>query len=91
MTPTSEQEAELRREFHRQALAADLLPSPSELRRLRRARGLTLAEIGRGLGVSRQSVSIWELGQGAPHWTRIERYLELLGVLEPPSEELDNR
>lgn len=50
------------------------------IRRLRRARGLSQEELAGRLGVSRQSVSLWEQGETNPTVENIYAMAEVLGV-----------
>ena len=49
---------------------------------LRRAGGLTLADVGRHCGCRRQSVWAWEMGIAKPAGQRAIKYLGLLRELE---------
>jgi len=55
------------------------------LRELRLGKGLTLHQVATELGVTRASVSKWELGQSHPEFSRLEQLARILGV---PSSEL---
>ena len=63
---------------------APVLPSDeafgARLHRLRKERGLTLAQIGEMLGVSKPTVWAWENGRAHPVDTRIDLLAEVLGV-----------
>lgn len=59
------------------------------LERLRKMRGLSLAQIGRELGVSKPTVWAWEQGKAHPTEARIAPLAELLGV--DPAELLTGR
>lgn len=50
------------------------------LQRLRRARGLTLAQIAERLGVSKPTVWAWEQGKARPVAARMDALAEALGV-----------
>ena len=50
------------------------------LNRLRRERGLTLAEVAAGLGVSKPTVWAWEKGKARPVPGRLEAIAAILGV-----------
>ncbi|MDD3799204.1 MAG: helix-turn-helix transcriptional regulator [Novosphingobium sp.] len=52
----------------------------SRLQRLRKARGLTLAQLADALGVSKPTVWAWEQGRARPVDHRIEGLAEVLGV-----------
>lgn len=53
-------------------------PLGNRLRRLRKARGLTLADLAGELGVSKPTVWAWEQGRSAPTQDRHERIAEVL-------------
>ena len=57
------------------------LPPPAERRRLRRAAGLTLADLAQAVNVSAVSVHRWERGTRTPALRHVARYAGLLGVL----------
>ncbi|MBX6370154.1 MAG: helix-turn-helix transcriptional regulator [Rhodospirillales bacterium] len=57
------------------------LPSPAECRALRRAAGVSLAEVGRAVGVSHAAVFAWETGRNRPHGGNLRRYLDALHAL----------
>lgn len=57
------------------------LPSPAMQRALRRAAGVSLAEVAAALGVTRQAVSMWELGQRTPRGATLIAYTRLLREL----------
>lgn len=57
----------------------------SRLNRLRRAAGLTLADVATALGVSKPTVWAWEKGKARPLPERLDAIAAALGV---PSEEL---
>jgi transcriptional regulator with XRE-family HTH domain len=46
-------------------------------RALREAAGASLAEVAEAVGVTRQAVSMWELGQRSPRAHYLEAYLEV--------------
>lgn len=52
----------------------------ARLQRLRKARGLTLAQIAARLGVSKPTVWAWEQGRSRPVDSRVEPLLEALGA-----------
>ena len=64
----------------------DLL-SPETRRRVRREAGLTLAEVGRILGVTGSTVSRWERGQMPPEGASRLVYAALLRALSEASED----
>lgn len=55
-------------------------PLGPKLNRLRRERGLTLAQVASVLGVSKPTVWAWEKGKARPLPDRIEAIAEVLGV-----------
>ncbi|GAB2466046.1 helix-turn-helix domain-containing protein [Streptomyces incanus] len=54
------------------------LPPPEERRRLRESHSLTLAQLARRVGVSREKVHAWESGRTAPRGRKGEAYAKLL-------------
>ena len=57
-------------------------PFGSKLKRLRRERGMTLANVADALGVSKPTVWAWEKGKARPVPNRLEAIAEVLGVPE---------
>ncbi|WP_026328125.1 telomere-associated protein Tap [Streptomyces sulphureus] len=57
------------------------LPVPSERQRLRKAHGLTVAEVAEALGVRRATVSDWEAGKREPRPPERNAYARLLRQL----------
>jgi DNA-binding XRE family transcriptional regulator len=57
------------------------LPEPPERERLRRAQGLTQAQVAEALGVTRGAVSAWEAGRYDPRGTVRIQYAELLRLI----------
>ena len=57
------------------------LPSPETRRALRREAGLSLADIGRAVGVTRQAVSGWESGRRTPRGHLLVAYVAVLRQL----------
>lgn len=57
-------------------------PFGSKLNRLRRERGMTLANVAEALGVSKPTVWAWEKGKARPVPDRLEAIAEVLGVPE---------
>jgi DNA-binding transcriptional regulator YiaG len=57
------------------------LPSPQVRRALREGAGVSLTEVAEAVGVSRQAISHWELGQRTPRGEYLDRYLEALRIL----------
>ena len=51
-----------------------------KLARLRKARGMSQEQLAEALGVSRQAVSKWELGEAVPDVSRVVAMSELFGV-----------
>jgi transcriptional regulator with XRE-family HTH domain len=66
------------RELTARAQARRELPAPTTRRALRNAVGASLDDVASVVGVTRQAVSLWELGQRAPSATNLERYLEVI-------------
>ena len=64
-----------------QPLKAVQLPEPPERERLRRAQGLTQAQVAEALGVTPGAVSGWEKGRYQPRGTVREEYAELLRLI----------
>lgn len=50
------------------------------LTELRRSKGLTQEELGTQIGVSRQTVSKWELGQSYPDFQRLVLLSDYFGI-----------
>lgn len=65
---------------HRMQIRRDL-PPPSERRALRKAAGLTTAELGAAVGVSKQAITSWENGTRTPRGMSLERYVDALRAL----------
>lgn len=57
------------------------LPAPQERRRLREACGLSQAEVGAVIGVTRSTVSRWETGRREPRPNLAHRYADVLDRL----------
>ncbi|MFE0389530.1 helix-turn-helix transcriptional regulator [Streptomyces bungoensis] len=57
------------------------LPEPPERERLRKAQGLTQAQVAEALGVTRGAVSAWEAGRYDPRGTVRIQYAELLRLI----------
>ena len=51
-----------------------------KIHRIRKAKGITQAELAARMHVSRQSVSNWELGTAVPSMDRLRELSKLLGV-----------
>src|SRR5690349_9386366 len=58
------------------------LPAPEVRRALRRAAGASQASVAEVVGVTRQSVSLWEAGTRTPRGANLERYLDVLRELK---------
>jgi DNA-binding transcriptional regulator YiaG len=70
--------------LHRLALAVQArreLPPPETCRALRLAAGVSLAEVAEAVGVTKQAVLFWELGQRRPTGPRLARYVTVLDAL----------
>jgi len=57
------------------------LPAPGDCCAIRRAAGLSLADVASSIGVSSQTVWLWETGRRRPSNRHVERYAELLFAL----------
>lgn len=55
----------------------------NRIRQLRLARGLTLEQVAAELGVTKASVSKWELGSTHPEHSRLDQLARVLGVTAP--------
>lgn len=55
----------------------------NRIRQLRLARGLTLEQVATELGVTKASVSKWELGSTHPEHSRLDQLARVLGVTPP--------
>jgi DNA-binding XRE family transcriptional regulator len=62
------------------------LPAARERAKLRRAFGVTQAEIAKALGVTRQSVISWERGSTEPAGKTRQQYAELLRTWQSRAE-----
>jgi transcriptional regulator with XRE-family HTH domain len=76
LVPTTVQELKQRAESRR------VLPAPEERRRIRKDAGATLEEVAEVVGVTRQTVILWENGSRSPSGERLTRYMDLLRVLQ---------
>jgi len=54
------------------------MPAPHELRRLRKAKSLTRADVAARVGVTRETVRSWETGRTTPRGSTREAYAQLL-------------
>lgn len=57
------------------------LPAPQVRRTLRVRAGLSLAEIARTIGVTREAVRLWELGLRQPRGNHLRDYAAILRML----------
>jgi DNA-binding XRE family transcriptional regulator len=57
------------------------LPSPEMRRALRHGAGLSAAQLGEIVGVPRQTICRWELGQRNPSGRHFDNYIEALDAL----------
>jgi transcriptional regulator with XRE-family HTH domain len=57
------------------------LPPPRMRRALRRAAGVSLEALAESLGVSRETVRLWELGAHNPYDRNLTAYREALDIL----------
>lgn len=69
------------RELSSVVAARRKLPPPAVRRLLRETAGVSLAQVARAVGVSKQCVSQWELGSRRPSGERLERYIAVLDTL----------
>jgi transcriptional regulator with XRE-family HTH domain len=58
------------------------LPAPSMRRAIRQSAGLSLTDVARAVGVSRQAVAAWETGKTTPASAHVSAYAELLRELQ---------
>jgi DNA-binding transcriptional regulator YiaG len=61
------------------------LPDPHVRRALRKAAGVSLEQIGRECGVTRQAVTLWESGAVEPRGRNLHAYLAVLRILREAS------
>lgn len=57
------------------------LPAPPVRRALRGAAGISLTTLAEALGVSRETVRLWELGAHEPYDRHLDAYIEALALL----------
>ena len=57
------------------------LPPPALRRELRRAAGVSVADVAAAIGVSRATVGFWERGEKSPTGANLSKYVEVLRVL----------
>ncbi|WP_030779545.1 helix-turn-helix domain-containing protein [Streptomyces sp. NRRL S-920] len=70
---------------------ATSLPSPKERRRLREAKSLSHADVAAKLGVTRETVRLWEKGRTHPRGRSHEAYAKLLNSLAKSEERPQER
>ncbi|WP_199783245.1 helix-turn-helix domain-containing protein, partial [Streptomyces alboniger] len=70
---------------------ATSLPSPKERRRLREAKSLSHADVAAKLGVTRETVRLWEKGRTHPRGRSHEAYAKLLNSLAKTEERPQER
>lgn len=58
------------------------LPTPGMRRAIRESAGLSLTDVARVTGVSRQAVAAWEAGKATPARPHLSAYAELLRELQ---------
>jgi DNA-binding transcriptional regulator YiaG len=58
------------------------LPAPVVRRVIRQAAGVSLDDVGRAVGVSRQAVSLWEKGSRTPRGENLTAYVSVLHELQ---------
>jgi DNA-binding transcriptional regulator YiaG len=75
--------AQLRGEAPETARSPSGEPFGTRLQRLRKARGLTMAQLAAQLGVSKPTVWAWEQGKARPVEARMEALSQALGVPAP--------
>lgn len=54
--------------------------SLKNLKKYRTEAGMTQAELGKLLGVSKYTVSVWDCGRRLPEWNTMEKLSEIFGV-----------
>lgn len=62
--------------------ARHALPEPAIRRAIRHAAGASLADVAAVVGVTRQAVSLWELGQRTPRGAALSSYVTTLRALQ---------
>jgi transcriptional regulator with XRE-family HTH domain len=60
----------------------------NELRTKRIEQGLSLRDVAEAVGVTRQSISLYETGQIVPRWNTRQRLYRVLGLTSPDTWEL---
>jgi transcriptional regulator with XRE-family HTH domain len=58
------------------------LPSPEKRRRIRKTAGVSLGLLAGAVGVSRQTLALWESGSVEPRGKNLEAYVAALRTLE---------
>lgn len=58
------------------------LPPPSERRAIRVAARVSLQRLARAVGVTRQTIALWETGRAAPRDAHLDAYLNALRLME---------
>lgn len=58
------------------------LPEPAVRRAIRQAARVSLADVAAVVGVTRQAVSLWELGQRTPRGPMLNTYVVTLRALQ---------
>jgi DNA-binding transcriptional regulator YiaG len=61
------------------------LPPPSACRALRKSHGLSIGDIARTVGVSRQAIAFWETGERRPQGENLSRYAAVIRMLREVS------
>jgi DNA-binding transcriptional regulator YiaG len=79
--PYSEPEVTSPADVLRKAREKKAIPSPRACRAIRQAAGVSLRDVGRALGCSYSTVSLWESGRNRPGPGLREAYAELLDQL----------
>ena len=58
------------------------LPSPTARRELRKSAGLTLIDVATQVGVTKQTVWLWEAGRSKPRGMNLINYAQVLDELK---------
>jgi DNA-binding transcriptional regulator YiaG len=66
--------------FRKAAREKASLPPPAERRRLRERAGMSLRDVARAAGVSKQTAADWESGRYVPNPENLRRYLRILAI-----------
>lgn len=74
-------------ELTRRVQARRALPEIEDRRRLRKSAGVSLELLAGAVGVSRQTLSLWEAGTVEPRGRNLEAYVAALRTLEKAAPE----